>query len=390
MFDPEPRWAGWWQTTGSSPERWDQLDLTKIEGLALICSDHGTYGLLDGMFEGNHRRASEADIPSFRESQVVSLDSLQFDRHFFPTRTSGWVTGQEVPEFLISLKLVPHVIHLVEASPPFGGFLTVRTSPPSKLNPSASGWTLASTTWRSITRVWAASGQQNFAGLAIRIWVVEALAIPQKQGFLMSREHYLCTRPRLNGPYVAESSSHKSPSLQEAIRTRDLGILDVSESLRPGCEASRVGAGGYRPNGSQIRNTGEMRVRAKEMRRGDLAMGIQIHSRATQRHHHCPHGPDTLNPDKMLPLTRGAMVSLPAKVNCTRISNQLQTVHSPASRHSLGVVLKRLGPSVGLQASRIHLRLHTRATPSSAVEAAGSSTAIGKKGSVTIDVGAFV
>ncbi|TEB29915.1 hypothetical protein FA13DRAFT_1775190 [Coprinellus micaceus] len=82
--------------------------------------------------------------------------------------------------------------------------------------------------------------------------------------------------------------------------------------------------------------------------------------------------PTPLNPDKMLPLTRGAM---------HRISNQLQTVHSPASRHSLGVVLKRLGPSVGLQASRIHLRLHTRATPSSAVEAAGSSTAIGKKGS---------
>ncbi|TEB29907.1 hypothetical protein FA13DRAFT_601717 [Coprinellus micaceus] len=63
----------------------------------------------------------------------------------------------------------------------------------------------------------------------------------------------------------------------------------------------------------------------------------------------------------MLSLTRGAM-----------------TVHSPASRHPLGVGLKWLGSPVALRASRIHLRLHARATSSSAVETAGSSS-LGKK-----------
>ncbi|TEB19200.1 hypothetical protein FA13DRAFT_1821163 [Coprinellus micaceus] len=120
MFDPEPLWAG--ENERKLAGALDQFNLTKIEGFALICGDEGKYHLLDESlrevivrickspslltislssaplqlllacgpslkhlqveysFQSNQPDVG-AGMPSCRESQVVSLDSLQLGYH---------------------------------------------------------------------------------------------------------------------------------------------------------------------------------------------------------------------------------------------------------------------------------------------------------------------
>ncbi|TEB29905.1 hypothetical protein FA13DRAFT_1860914 [Coprinellus micaceus] len=133
-------------------------------------------------------------------------------------------------------------------------------------------------------------------------------------------DEYLGTWPRLNGPYVAEFLQKDVYRYNICIRIHDLKMLDVS--LRP-----RVG------------------VSIKDHMDRLLPPPPPPPPPLSPRNP-APHSPGTSGPSKTLSLTRGAM--------------------------------KWLGSPVGLQASRTHLRLHKRATSSSAVEPAGSSSS-GKK-----------
>ncbi|TEB29908.1 hypothetical protein FA13DRAFT_1734264 [Coprinellus micaceus] len=130
MFDPEPLWAGWMGHDDQLVRALDQFNLTQIECFTLICSDHGTYGRLDEClrativricespslltfslsgaplqliwacgpslkhFQARHSfkwEGSGAGIPSFRESQVVQLDSFQLGSHSNPVSTLQFI-----------------------------------------------------------------------------------------------------------------------------------------------------------------------------------------------------------------------------------------------------------------------------------------------------------